>query len=172
MLRVTSEGWQTMNPIENPRSKLVLLMTSVALISLGAASCREPVQQSSKTPTSLAPHSEGKDGKDPHGLKAIPKAGPIPDGLGDKDRWLRVEKTRNQKPGGWATGDFDKKRNRITIKTHEVTHFSIDMSKVPINWHRKVILKIDGISSEMRKRDFNVYHFANDKHGRWQVKGS
>jgi len=87
----------------------------------------------------------------------------------DPTKWLFVETVRDGARGGWATGDFNKERNKLIIRTKDVDQFSIDTSRVRINWERLVILGIDGRNSELRKRDFAVYHFQRDRHGRWVV---
>ncbi len=94
---------------------------------------------------------------------------PIPAGLEEAQRWLRVEKVREGSEGGWARAGFDRTRNKIVIDTHDVTGFSLDVRKIPLNWQRKVILSIDGVNSELRKRDIDVYHFIYDEHGRWRI---
>ena len=87
----------------------------------------------------------------------------------DPDRWLVVEKTRDGAPGGWATGSFDPKRNKLTIRQRDVQRFAIDVSRIPINWARLVVIGINGRNSELRKRDYSILHFARDQHGQWVV---
>ena len=89
--------------------------------------------------------------------------------LDDPDRWLTVEGVREGEEGAWATGSFDPKRNKLDIRTHGARKFAINTSRVRINWERLVILGIDGANSELRRRDFRVYHFELDDHGRWVV---
>jgi len=99
-------------------------------------------------------------------------ASPRPDLVligGDRDRWLFVEAADEGKPGGWAQGDFDPQRNKLDIRTSDVLQFAIDTSRLRIDWQRLVILSIDGKTSELRKRDFAVYQFRRDVHGRWNV---
>ena len=87
----------------------------------------------------------------------------------DPDRWLRVESIRKGAAGAWATGSFNRKRNKLDLHTHGVRAFSIDTGRVPINWQRIVILGIDGSNSELRRRDFQIYHFELTDHGQWVV---
>jgi hypothetical protein len=87
----------------------------------------------------------------------------------DRDGWLLVEKVRAGAPGGWGTGTFDKQRNKIDIQTQDVQQFAIYVGRIPINWRRLVIIGIDGVNSELRKRDQYIYHFARDDHDRWIV---
>jgi len=93
----------------------------------------------------------------------------IPDEILDQERWLWVEETRDGARGGWATGSFDPKRNKIDIETRDVERFAVDVSRIPVNWERLVIIGINDVNSELRKRDYSVLHFARDDHGRWVV---
>ncbi len=87
----------------------------------------------------------------------------------DPARWLHVRKTREGAPGGWATGSFDHKRNKLTIRTKDVEQFTVDVGRVPINWERLVVIGINGRNAELRKRNYSVLHFARDRHGQWVV---
>jgi hypothetical protein len=87
----------------------------------------------------------------------------------DPDRWLFVEKPAERSKGGWATGSFDSERNKLTIRTKDVERFAIDTSRIHIDWKRLVILGIDGKNSELRKRDFDLFHFSLTDHGEWVV---
>ncbi|UCE60027.1 MAG: hypothetical protein JSU63_21615 [Phycisphaerales bacterium] len=86
----------------------------------------------------------------------------------DPNRWLVVEKVKGEASGAWATGSFDKERNKVSIRTKDVAQFSIDVSRIPIKWDKLVILSIDGKNSELMRRDYAVLHFVNDKYG-WHV---
>lgn len=93
----------------------------------------------------------------------------LPSSQEEPDRWLVVEKATEGSPGAWATGSFDAKRNKLIIQTQDVRQFTIDTGRIPIDWHRLVVLGIDGVNTELRKRDYDVYRFARDEHGRWLV---
>ncbi len=88
----------------------------------------------------------------------------------DASQWLFVEKVQEGARGGWATGSFDPERNKIDITTHDVAAFAIDVERIPIAWERLVIIGIDGINSELRRRDYRMYHFVRDSAGQWIVR--
>jgi len=83
--------------------------------------------------------------------------------------WLRAEAVDEEADAGWVTGDFIVDRNKIEIKTRDVTQFSINVALLPIDWSRLVVLGINGRNSELRKRDFDIYHIAKDDKGMWVV---
>ena len=92
---------------------------------------------------------------------------PLP--VGDQDQWLFVETARDKMGGAWATGSFHVERNKIEIETHNVQKFTIDASRIPIQWQDVVILGIDGRNSELRQRDDSMLRFARNGSGQWVV---
>lgn len=105
--------------------------------------------------------------------QATPKVLPTRVDIGvkivDPGQWLFVEEVRGDARGGWATGTFDQARNRLTINTHDVARFAVHVEQLDINWERLVVIRMDGVNTELRKRDFAVYHFVLDEYGRWNV---
>lgn len=100
-----------------------------------------------------------------------PKRLNLGDRLIDQDRWLFATDLRDEgDEGGWATASFNQKRNRLTIETHNLSGFTVNMSKIPIRWENLVVLSIDGRTSELRQRDLDLYPFVRNKHGAWEVK--
>ena len=87
----------------------------------------------------------------------------------DGDQWLLVETVADDAEGGVATGSFDPVGNQIRIRTEDVKGFSLDTGRLAIDWDRLVVIRINGVGSELRKRDYEVLHFVRDKHGRWEV---
>ncbi|MEK6676359.1 MAG: hypothetical protein AABZ47_11980 [Planctomycetota bacterium] len=85
------------------------------------------------------------------------------------DHWLRVLAVQKNAPGAYAKGSFDRDRNRIEIRTRDVMTFAVDISKIKIDWSRPVVIRIDGVSSELRRREHPVLHFHWDEHGAWTV---
>ena len=140
--------------------------------------CNEPIasgrRQGTAHHTTASTRGESQDSEAPRpdATSGKPAASSvrIPVDIDDADRWLLVEKAREGAPGAWATGSFDPKRNKLDIRTRDVQEFSIDVSRIPINWERLVVIGIDGANSELRKRDYSVLHFRLDDHGQWVVR--
>ena len=87
----------------------------------------------------------------------------------DAERWLFVLEVAKGVDGGLATGSFDEKGNKIRIHTEGVKRFSMDLSRLPIDWKRLVVIRINGVASELRKRKHAVLHWVKDERGRWGV---
>lgn len=100
--------------------------------------------------------------------EAMPQIGDLPR-EDENERWLWVEAIREGADGGWATGSFDPARNRIRVSTEKIRGFAIDVSRIAIDWERLVVLRINGLTSELRKREDSVLHFIKGDGGRWEV---
>ncbi len=155
-----------------PRT-LTLLVLTLTIVS--AASCRRPDR--------AAPPENAATGAPEVAPPAVPANdnvpatpvepplhiqidGPDPD---EEDRWLFAQTVRDGAPGGWAEGSFVPERNRIVITTHDLTGFSIDFSRLAIDWDRLVVLRIDGYGSEFRRRRHPIVRFEITQTGDWQV---
>ncbi len=83
--------------------------------------------------------------------------------------WLRIVKLDPDVDGGWATGDVDRRRNKIIIDTHNVAEFTIDLSALGVRWDRRVILRINDRSAELRRKETPIAHFRQSPAGAWEV---
>ncbi len=139
-------------------------LRAVGVVLLVLASCRHagrPVgieePPPAKSPASAPP---------PPNVSKAPLDVDVP--VPDPNRWLFVEQFAGIANGS-ATGSFDPTRNKLSIQTRDVTKFAIDTSRIRIDWKRLVILSINGRNSELRRRDFDLYHFALTDQGEWIV---
>ncbi|MGH8598796.1 MAG: hypothetical protein ACREXT_19285 [Gammaproteobacteria bacterium] len=124
--------------------------------------------KSAPTPPPEDTLTEAEASKPPLTEAPLPRI-PLPDDPDAADRWLFVEKAKGDAPGGWATGAFDRQKNKLDIRTRDVQKFAIDVERVAIDWQRLVVIAIDGKSSELRRREVTLLHFRLDDHGQWVV---
>jgi hypothetical protein len=90
--------------------------------------------------------------------------------LSDPQRgWLRIESIRDSAMGAWGTGDFLAEQNKIVIDTENVDQFTINLSKLRLNWNRRVILRIDGHSSELTPKRRPILRLRRSPAGGWKV---
>ena len=89
--------------------------------------------------------------------------------LPDPTRWVYAEKVRGDADGGSVTGTFHKSSNKIEIHTRDLERFSIDTSKIEIDWTRRVILGINGSNTGLGRREHPIIRFALDDYGKWVV---
>ncbi len=131
--------------------------------------CRRP-QPSVPTTEAPPPALRADDHADESPVEPPPDRnridGPNPE---DKDRWLFVDEIKKGAKGAWAEGGFDRKRNKLTVDTHGVARFAVDFSRIPIDWDRLVVLRLDGFNSEFRRRQDQIVHFEVTRSGDWVV---
>jgi len=112
--------------------------------------------------------TNANDAEAPEATPIAPVNIDVPDPA-ELDSWLTVLTARKGTQGGWATGDFNAQRNKITINTRDVQRFVMDVSRLPINWDRPVVLRIDGYNSELRRRKQPKIVFDVTLTGEWVV---
>jgi hypothetical protein len=83
--------------------------------------------------------------------------------------WLRIEAIRDSAVGAWATGWFIAEQNKIVIDTEDVDQFSINLSKLRLDWDRRVVLRIDGRSSELTPKRRPILRLRRSPAGSWDV---
>jgi len=159
------------------QSVRVVLGVVLTIAWVGANGCHKSTNGHAAPKAEPAPVSKPAEVKEPAAppaaeTKESPPSEPLgqislPDEL--PAQWLVVEKAREGRGGAWARGSFDAERNRIRIATNAVAEFTVDIDQIPINWERLVVIGIDGINSELRKRDYSPIRFRRDNHGRWSV---
>ena len=85
------------------------------------------------------------------------------------DRWLIVVKPFDTNTGCWAKGEFDAERNKIGIVTENVAEFTVDTDRIPIDWSRLVVISIDGLNAELKRRDYTPLLFRREGFSSWNV---
>jgi hypothetical protein len=86
-----------------------------------------------------------------------------------QDGWLRIEALHRDAPGAWATGEFIRDRNKVIIETENVDEFSIALPQLRIDWEHRVILRIDGHSSELTPKRRAILRLRRSPAGSWDV---
>jgi hypothetical protein len=147
------------------------------LACLLVAACRSPAEESppgpasrpaaaletTSQPATTAP-AETQPAADPP-----PPTPPPPIPMPPQTGWLRIIKLNPGAAGGWATGDVDRPRNKIIISTHDVGEFALDQSALGVRWDRRVILRINNRSVELRKKSDPMIYFRQTRAGVWEV---
>ncbi|MEK6798231.1 MAG: hypothetical protein AABZ12_04640 [Planctomycetota bacterium] len=143
----------------------VLLVCACA----GAGGCTRP---SRVEPGRRESPRAGDRGSEPVQVVEPPEPGAAIDVVpptDDSSRWLLVEEYKDRALTGRATGEFHRDRNKIEIHTRNVWQFTIDTSRIPVEWDRLVIIGIDGINTELKRRDHPRLRFRLDAQAQWAV---
>ena len=168
VVRPCQDRWaRVLWPRRSRRPARVLSAGLSAALSLLSA-CHEPAAAppSNNAPATVEPPAAPEISTP---VAAAPERITIPAQEDDPDRWLFVQKVKDGERGAWATGTFNAKRNKIEIQTRGAQAFAIDTARIPIIWERLVIIGVDGVNSELRKRDYRIYQFKRGDLGQWVV---
>ena len=139
------------------------------LLVVAAASCGEQTSIEKADPTSESAIQSPSASDSTSTPQPPPTRVDIPVIGEDAQGWLTVEQVRPDAAGAWATGSFDPANNRLTIKTKDVQRFAIDTSLVSINWQKPVVFTLDGITSELRRRERPVIHLVRSERAEWTI---
>ena|GEM_PF-7086982 len=82
--------------------------------------------------------------------------------------WLRIERLRPDVEGGWVSG-HSPKPNRIVIETRNVDQFSMDISRLALDWSRRVWVRINANSFELTHKRNPVIHLRATSTGAWEL---
>lgn len=146
------------------RFAIVVLITSALLIS----ACRNG-RSANDNGRAAAPEAAPLTAPPVESPRPAAPPQPIVIDADDPSRWVFAEQLAPNTDGGFVTGSFDPKRNKIEIQTKDVRQFAVDTSRIPINWEKLVVIGIDGRNAELKRRDEDILHFRRESTGHWVV---
>lgn len=82
------------------------------------------------------------------------------------ERWIRGERLIEGVSGGWVTGSVSAE-NRVVVESDGLAQVILDLSRVPVDWNRRVILRIDGHTSELTRDRFPTLRLRRIPTGGW-----
>jgi hypothetical protein len=100
---------------------------------------------------------------------AAPQPPPLPSLPEPQRGWLQIVKLAGDAEGGWATGNFETERNRVSVDTHNVAEFVLDQTRLAVRWDRRVVLRINGRPAELIRKEDPIIHFRQSPGGAWEV---
>jgi len=139
------------------------------LLAAGQTGCRQ-AQPGPKADNAVARPEPPARAVQPREEPPCPALDPTALLAPDPEQWLTAESLREGAEGGWVTGSFDPRRNKLDIRTNDVTAFALDTGRLPIDWRQLVVLSIDGSNSELRRRERSIYRFQREESGGWTVR--
>ncbi len=163
------------------RRRRCVLVGAVCLSAM-IPGCRQasPADRAGSTPHQTAAGAGTSAGEpsvvDPGGEESPP--GDVPaepastarEGFGGEgSRWLRIELLREDAAVGWATGSIHPGSNSIVIETEGAKRILLDLSRIHVDWSRRVILRIDGQGSQLLHGKTQIKHLEVTPAGRWRA---
>ncbi|MFH0980842.1 MAG: hypothetical protein V2A79_04815 [Planctomycetota bacterium] len=153
-----------------PRRVWIALLVPIIL----AARCSEPEPDAPPVATPLP---------DAPAAAAPPTTAPVPpepentgtpappDQRADElpaNRWLHIERLYEHVEGGWVTG-HNPTPNRIILETQNVAQFSMDVSRLQLDWGSRVWVRINQQTFELTHKLNPVIHLRETLEGVWEV---
>ena len=84
------------------------------------------------------------------------------------DSWFRIERLCARVEGGWVCG-HSPAVNRIVIETHNVSQFSMDVSRLDLDWSKRVWVRVNSTAFELIHKRNPVIHLRETSAGVWEI---
>ena len=82
--------------------------------------------------------------------------------------WLRIEAVAGDAQGAWATGAFVA-GNKIVIETQDVKRLALDLARIPVDWDRRAILRINRTTFELTRKHYPNLRLQRTPGGGWEA---
>lgn len=164
--------------------RVIASFALVAALALSAAcadsaadgSADEPAGAASPAPTARPepadqPSPAPADAKDdiplppPPPPLAIERMPPSPLQVG----WVTLTEHDDAKQHAWIEGEVVN-GDEFTINTSNVRRFTLDLTRVRLNWSKRIVLRMDGFNSQLTKKRWPRLNFVRTPAGAWDVE--
>jgi hypothetical protein len=157
---------------QNSKKPAVNMNSTIAtMVTLFGAACLLPPacvgRSEIKTEKEKAPPPTAQNEEDATGRVTItiPDLEPYqPDDA--EAQWLAIDRIAEGADGAWATGGVFAE-NRVVIRTENVARFRVHLDRLPVNWDRRVVLRIDGRPSELTRKHYPTLTLQRSPTGGW-----
>jgi len=83
-------------------------------------------------------------------------------------KWLTIERREIESLGASARGEVTDS-HRLEIRTDNVDQFSVDLSEIPLDWNKRIVLRVNTQTMELTKKKHPLVHFRRTPTGDWVV---
>jgi hypothetical protein len=59
--------------------------------------------------------------------------------------------------------------DRLTISTHNVRRFTLNLTRLRLNWEKRIVLRMDGYNSQLTRKRWPKLNFVRTASGAWDV---
>ena len=191
MTRLNASNGFTLRPAAVALLGALLML----LADTGTVACNTPQEtaQASATPTPSTPNpsadvskpsaaptaspeakaiepSESADSKPPEEDPPLPpplhfdRVPPVPIQTG----WAVLTEKADTKARAWIEGSIVS-GDRLTINTENVRRFTLDLTRLRLNWQKRIVLRMDGFNSQLTKKRWPKLSFVRTAAGAWDV---
>lgn len=82
--------------------------------------------------------------------------------------WLTIDDVSDRDHTAWAEGRVDD-GEKLVINTENIERFQLDLSKVKLDWDKRIVLRIDGFNRELTRKNFPHLNYERTSTGGWRL---
>jgi len=60
--------------------------------------------------------------------------------------------------------------DQFVINTQNARRFTLDLTRVRLNWNKRIVLRMDGFNSELTRKRWPTLRFVRTAAGAWDVE--
>ena len=87
---------------------------------------------------------------------------------GLQDGWLVIDDVSDQDRTTWVEGRVED-GEKLVIDTENVERFQLDLSRVKLDWDKRIVLRIDGFNRELTRKNFPRLNYERTSTGGWRL---
>lgn len=179
-----------MNPHRSPGSLIACSLTLV----LSAAACAEapatPKPDTTATPAPTATPDAAMTAPPP-ASSPQPSPSPTPAGVASarpaapvivpgpleadigvdsplEEGWATIDQKADESERAWLEGEIQQ-GDRLIISTSNVRRFRLDLTRLHLDWEKRILLRMDQFNSELTRKRWPEITFERTSSGAWQV---
>lgn len=83
--------------------------------------------------------------------------------------WATLTEHAEAKARAWVEGEVID-GDQFVINTQNVRRFTLDLTRVRLNWSKRIVLRMDGFNSELTRKRWPKLSFVRTPSGAWDVE--
>jgi hypothetical protein len=85
-----------------------------------------------------------------------------------QEGWATIDEKADESQRAWMEGEI-RLTDRLIITTSSVRRFALDLTRLRLNWDKRILLRLDGFNFELTRKRWPVIHFIRTPAGAWEV---
>lgn len=82
--------------------------------------------------------------------------------------WAVIDERAESAQRAWVEGEVVV-GDRFVIQTQNVRRFTLDLTRVRLDWSKRIVLRMDGFNSELTRKRWPKLHFIRTPSGAWDA---
>lgn len=154
----------------------VTCLTLLATCLLDAGGCKKNTDNRDNAPL-LAPANSAAPITTPTPTPSQPPAPtppppPMPRidemSAGLRNGWLMIDEVSDRDHTAWVEGRVED-GEKLVIDTENIERFQLDLSRIRLDWDKRIVLRIDGFNRELTRKNFPHLNYERTSTGGWRL---